>query len=105
MGKVTRGSIKENQLIALVQADGSVKKSRVKELYVFEGMGKRKVTEVLSGDLCAVVGLEDFNIGDTIAEGEKPEALQIISVDEPTMSMTFSINNSHFFGNDGKFVT
>ena len=105
VGKVTRGSIKENQQIALVQADGSIKKSRVKELYVFEGMGKRKVAEVLSGDLCAVVGLEDFNIGDTIADAENPEALPIISVDEPTMSMTFSINNSPFFGKDGKFVT
>lgn len=105
IGKVTRGSIKENQPIALVQADGSIKKSRVKELYVFEGMGKRKVTEVLSGDLCAVVGLEDFNIGDTICDAENPEALPIISVDEPTMSMTFSINNSPFFGRDGKFVT
>jgi GTP-binding protein len=105
VGKVTRGSIKENQPIALVQADGSIKKSRVKELYVFEGMGKRKVEQVLSGDLCAVVGLEDFNIGDTIADAENPEALPIISVDEPTMSMTFSINNSPFFGKDGKFVT
>ncbi|HCL04451.1 MAG TPA: translational GTPase TypA [Chitinophagaceae bacterium] len=105
IGKVTRGSIKENQQIALVQADGTIKKVRVKELYVFEGMGKRKVTEVLSGDLCAVVGLEDFNIGDTIADAENPEALPIISVDEPTMSMTFSINNSPFFGRDGKFVT
>ncbi|MCA6439365.1 MAG: translational GTPase TypA [Chitinophagaceae bacterium] len=105
VGKVTRGSIKENQPIALVQADGSIKKSRVKELYVFEGMGKRKVDEVLSGDLCAVVGLEDFNIGDTICDAENPEALPIISVDEPTMSMTFSINNSPFFGKDGKFVT
>lgn len=105
IGKVTRGSVRENQQIALVQADGSIKKSRVKELYVFEGMGKRKVSEVLSGDLCAVVGLEDFNIGDTIADAENPEALPIISVDEPTMSMTFSINNSPFFGRDGKFVT
>lgn len=105
IGKVTRGSIKENQQIALVQADGTIKKVRVKELYVFEGMGKRKVTEVLSGDLCAVVGLEDFNIGDTIADAENPEALPVISVDEPTMSMTFSINNSPFFGRDGKFVT
>ncbi|MFZ2785362.1 MAG: translational GTPase TypA [Sediminibacterium sp.] len=105
IGKVTRGSIKENQQIALVQADGSIKKCRVKELYVFEGMGKRKVAEVLSGDLCAVVGLEDFNIGDTIADMENPEGLPIISVDEPTMSMTFSINNSPFFGKDGKFVT
>ncbi|HVZ24428.1 MAG TPA: translational GTPase TypA [Sediminibacterium sp.] len=105
IGKVTRGSIKENQQIALVQADGSIKKSRVKELYVFEGMGKRKVDEVVAGDLCAVVGLEDFNIGDTIADAENPEALPIISVDEPTMSMTFSINNSPFFGREGKFVT
>ncbi|MBA4196966.1 MAG: translational GTPase TypA [Chitinophaga sp.] len=105
IGKVTRGSIKENQNIALVQADGSIKKSKVKELYVFEGMGKRKVSEVLSGDLCAVVGLEDFGIGDTIADAENPEALPVISVDEPTMSMMFSINNSPFFGKDGKFVT
>jgi len=105
IGKVTRGSIKESQPIALVQADGSIKKSRVKELYVFEGMGKRKVTEVVSGDLCAVVGLDDFSIGDTIADPENPEALPVISVDEPTMSMTFSINNSPFFGKEGKFVT
>lgn len=105
IGKVTRGSIKEGQQIALVQADGTFKKMKVKELYVFEGMGKRKVTEVLSGDLCAVVGLEEFNIGDTIADIENPEGLPIISVDEPTMSMTFSINNSPFFGRDGKFVT
>ncbi|MBA4259607.1 MAG: translational GTPase TypA [Chitinophaga sp.] len=105
IGKVTRGSIKEGQQIALVQADGTFKRMKVKELYVFEGMGKRKVTEVLSGDLCAVVGLEEFNIGDTIADLENPEGLPIISVDEPTMSMTFSINNSPFFGRDGKFVT
>ena len=105
IGKVTRGSIKEGQQIALVQgADGTVKKMRVKELYVFEGMGKRKVAEVRSGDLCAVVGLEEFNIGDTIADVENPEGLPIISVDEPTMSMTFSINNSPFFGRHGKFV-
>ncbi|TAG10938.1 MAG: translational GTPase TypA [Sphingobacteriia bacterium] len=105
VGKVTRGSIKESQSIALVQADGSIKKSKVKELYVFEGMGKRRVAEVHSGDLCAVVGLEEFTIGDTIADPEHPEGLPIISVDEPTMSMTFSINNSPFFGKDGKFVT
>ena len=105
IGKVTRGSIKENQSIALVMADGTFKRSKVKELYVFEGMGKRKVTEVLSGDLCAVVGLDDFTIGDTIADIETPEGLPIISVDEPTMSMMFSINNSPFFGKDGKFVT
>ena len=105
IGKVTRGLIKEGQTIALVQGDGTFKRSKVKELYVFEGMGKRKVAEVLSGDLCAVVGLDDFNIGDTIADIENPEPLPVISVDEPTMSMTFSINNSPFFGKDGKFVT
>jgi len=105
IGKVARGSIKEGQPFSLVQTDGSIKKSKVKELYVFEGMGKKKVTEVLCGDLCAVVGLEGFNIGDTIADFENPEALPVISVDEPTMSMTFSINNSPFFGKDGKFVT
>jgi GTP-binding protein len=105
IGKVERGVIKEGQNVVLLQADGTIKKSKVKELYVFEGMGKRKVTEVVSGDLCAVVGLEEFNIGDTIADPETPEALPIISVDEPTMSMTFSINNSPFFGKEGKFVT
>jgi GTP-binding protein len=105
IGKVTRGTIKENQPITLMQTDGSAKKGRVKELYVFEGMGKKKVSEVVAGDLCAVVGIEDFNIGDTIADSENPEALPVISVDEPTMNMTFSINNSPFFGKDGKFVT
>ncbi len=105
IGKVQRGTIKENQPIALVQAGGVIRKTRVKELYVFEGMGKKKVTEVIAGDLCAVVGIEDFNIGDTIADIENPEALPVISVDEPTMSMLFSINNSPFYGRDGKFVT
>jgi GTP-binding protein len=105
VGKVTRGKIAENQPISLVQADGSIKKSRVRELYVFESLGKKRVTEVQPGDLCAVVGLEDFGIGDTIADFENPEALPVISVDEPTMNMLFSINNSPFFGKDGKFVT
>lgn len=105
IGKVGRGVIKENQMVALIQADGTIKKQRVRELYVFEGMGKRKVTEVVAGDLCAVVGIEDFNIGDTLADSEMPEALPVISVDEPTMNMLFSINNSPFFGKDGKFVT
>ena len=105
VGKVTRGSIKEGQPFALVQADGSIRKSRVKELYVFESLGKKKVAEVIAGDICAVVGLEDFNIGDTIADAENPEGLPVISVDEPTMNMLFSINNSPFFGKDGKFVT
>jgi len=105
VGKVARGSIKEGQPIALMQADGTIKRSKVKELYTFMGMGKKKATEVEAGDICAVVGLEDFNIGDTIADAENPEALPIISVDEPTMSMLFGINNSPFFGKDGKFVT
>lgn len=105
IGKVSRGSIKENQQVALMQADGTLRKLKVKELYVFEGMGKKKVSEVIAGDLCAVVGVEDFNIGDTIADAENPEALPIISVDEPTMNMLFSVNNSPFFGKDGKFVT
>jgi GTP-binding protein len=105
VGKVSRGSIKEGQPVSLVQSDGTVKKTRVKELYLFEGMGKKKVSEVLAGDLCAVVGIDDFNIGDTIADFEDPEGLPTISVDEPTMSMMFGINNSPFYGKDGKFVT
>ncbi|HEY4150138.1 MAG TPA: translational GTPase TypA [Chitinophagaceae bacterium] len=105
VGKVARGVIKEGQNIALVQADGVIKRSKVRELYTFMGMGKKKATEVVAGDICAVVGLEGFNIGDTIADIENPEALPVISVDEPTMSMLFGINNSPFFGRDGKFVT
>ncbi len=105
VGKVARGSLKENQQIALMQADGSIKRMKIKELYVFEGMGKKKAEEVFAGDICAVVGLDEFNIGDTIADFENPEALPIISVDEPTMSMLFGINNSPFFGKEGKFVT
>ena len=105
IGKVQRGSISENQPITLMQTDGTSRKLRVKELYIFEGMGKKKVTEVRAGDLCAVVGVENFNIGDTIADHENPEALPVIHVDEPTMNMMFSINNSPFFGRDGKFVT
>lgn len=105
VGRVSRGSISEGENILLMQADGSVRKNKVKELYVFEALGKKKVPEVFAGDICAVVGLEDFNIGDTIACNENPEALAVIAVDEPTMSMTFSINNSPFFGKDGKFVT
>jgi GTP-binding protein len=105
VGKVSRGVLKDGQNIVLMQADGSIKKTKVRELYVFEGMGKKKVTEVIAGDLCAVVGIEDFNIGDTLADSENPEALPTISVDEPTMNMLFSVNNSPFFGKDGKFVT
>jgi GTP-binding protein len=105
VGKVARGSIKEGQSIALMQAGGVIKRMKVRELYTFMGMGKKKATEVFAGDICAVVGLEDFNIGDTIADLENPEALPVISVDEPTMSMLFGINNSPFFGREGKFVT
>jgi GTP-binding protein len=105
VGKVARGTVKEGQQIALVQADGGIKKMKVKELYTFEALGKKKATEVSAGDICAIVGLDEFNIGDTICDVEFPEALPVISVDEPTMSMMFSINNSPFFGREGKFVT
>lgn len=105
IGKVARGVIKENQSLALIKLDGSIEKSKVKELYVFEGLGKKKVSEVQSGDICAVVGIEGFNIGETLADSDNPEALAVITVDEPTMNMQFSINNSPFFGKDGKFVT
>ncbi|NSL89533.1 translational GTPase TypA [Chitinophaga sp. Mgbs1] len=105
VGKVTRNAIEENQWISLMQADGTIKKQKVRELYIFEALGKRKVSKVFAGDICAVVGIEGFNIGDTIADAEAPEALPVISVDEPTMNMLFGINNSPFFGKDGKFVT
>ena len=105
VGKVARGTVREGQNIALVQADGGIKKLKIKELYTFEALGKKKATEVSAGDICALVGLDEFNIGDTVCDIEFPEALPLISVDEPTMSMLFSINNSPFFGKDGKFVT
>ncbi len=105
VGKVARGVIKENQPLALMKLDGTIQRTRVKELYVFEGLGKKKVTEVIAGDICAVVGIDGFNIGETLADYENPEALPVISIDEPTMNMQFSINNSPFYGKDGKFVT
>lgn len=105
VGRIARGTIKDNQPISLMKLDGKIVKSRVKELYIFEGLGKKKVTEVSAGDICAVVGIEGFNIGETIADFDNPEALPVTSVDEPTMNMQFSINNSPFFGKDGKFVT
>ncbi|MCL4639443.1 MAG: translational GTPase TypA [Pseudosphingobacterium sp.] len=105
VGRVARGTIKENQPVSLVKRDGKVMKSRVKELYTFEGLGKVKVQEVPSGDICAVVGIEGFEIGDTIADFENPEQLEVIHIDEPTMNMLFTINNSPFFGKEGKFVT
>ncbi|CAL1521009.1 translational GTPase TypA [Chitinophaga sp. MM2321] len=105
VGKVARASIEEGQWTTLMQTDGTSKKQKIRELYIFEALGKRKVTKVFAGDICAVVGIEDFNIGDTIADAENPEALPVISVDEPTMNMLFGINNSPFYGKDGKFVT
>ncbi|MHB1920912.1 MAG: translational GTPase TypA [Chitinophagaceae bacterium] len=105
IGKIARGKFSENQPVSLVRLDGSVTKSRIKELYIFEGLGKKKVQEVSAGDICAMVGLDDFNIGETVADFENPEGLLVTHVDEPTMNMLFSINNSPFFGRDGKFVT
>ena len=105
IGRVYRGELKINMPIALVKRDGSIKKTRIKELMIFDGMGKRNVESIGAGEICAVVGLEGFDIGDTIADAENPEALAAISIDEPTMSMFFTINNSPFFGKDGKFVT
>lgn len=105
IGKVSRGTLKEGQTVSLCKTDGKFVRCKIKELYVFEGMGKKRVPEVLAGDLCAVVGIEDFQIGETIADAEHPEALEVIAIDEPTMNMQFSINNSPFFGKEGKFVT
>jgi GTP-binding protein len=105
IGRLLRGTLKTGQPISLCKKEGVIQKSRIKELYVFEGMGKVKVEEVQPGDICAVVGIDGFEIGDTIADYENPEALPTITIDEPTMSMTFTINNSPFFGQEGKFVT
>ncbi len=105
IGRVNRGVIKEGQNIQLCKLDGTLERNKVKELYVFEGMGKKKVSEVKAGDICAVVGIEGFNIGETIADFENPEPMETIAIDEPTMNMQFSINNSPFFGKEGKFVT
>jgi len=105
IGKVARGTVKENQQIQLVKNDGGFVKARIKELHTFIGLGRQKVQQVEAGDICAVVGLEDFQIGDTIADFDAPEGLAPIKVDEPTMSMFFTINNSPFFGKEGKFVT
>ena len=105
IGRIHRGSVKENQNIMLCKRDGSKVKSKIKEVFVFDGFEKRKVKEVKSGEICAITGIEGFDIGDTIADLENPEALPTIKIDEPTMSMTFTINDSPFFGKDGKFVT
>lgn len=105
IGRVQRGSIKAGQPVALVKRDGKIVKTKVKEVYVFEGFAKEKVEQVFAGEICALVGLEGFEIGDTVADIEKPEALKAISIDEPTMSMLFTINNSPFYAKEGKFVT
>jgi GTP-binding protein len=105
IGKVFRGTLKEGTSVGLVKSDGSVKRVRIKELQVFEGLGRQKVAEVSAGEICAVTGIEDFEIGDTITDIDNPEALPRISIDEPTMNMLFTINNSPFFGKEGKFVT
>ena len=105
IGRVYRGDLEENKDYMLCKRDGSFKKVRIKELHIFEGMGKAKTSKVRSGDICAITGIEDFEIGDTIADMENPEALQRIEVDQPTMSMLFTINNSPFFGKEGKYVT
>ncbi|MFD2826631.1 translational GTPase TypA [Leeuwenhoekiella polynyae] len=105
IGRLQRGILKEGMQVSLVKRDGAVKKVKIKELHTFEGLGRLKVSEVLPGDICALVGIEGFEIGDTIADFENPEALKTIAIDEPTMSMLFTINDSPFFGKDGKFVT
>ncbi|MEN8124820.1 MAG: translational GTPase TypA [Bacteroidota bacterium] len=105
IGRVFRGDLVEAKDYALCKADGSTKKVRIKELHTFEGLGKAKVSKVRSGDICAITGLEGFEIGDTLADLDNPEALPRIEVDQPTMSMLFTINNSPFFGKEGKFVT
>ncbi|WP_276962867.1 translational GTPase TypA [Bacteroides graminisolvens] len=105
VGRVHRGVLKEGMNVSLAKRNGSFVKSKIKEVHVFEGLGRVKTTEVHSGDICALIGIEGFDIGDTICDFENPEALPPIAIDEPTMSMLLSINDSPFFGKDGKFVT
>lgn len=105
IGRLTRGTVRENQPIVLAKRDGSEEKHRIKEIFVFDGTERRKVTEVQAGDICAITGIEGFEIGDCICDAEAPEALATIKIDEPTMSMLFSINDSPFFGKEGKLVT
>ena len=105
IGRVFQGVLKEGAQLGISKRDGSLKKVKIKELHTFEGLGKRKVADVRSGDICAITGIEDFEIGDTITDFENPEVLPRIAIDEPTMSMLFAINDSPFFGKEGKFVT
>ena len=105
IGRLQRGTLKAGMQVALVKRDGSIKKTKIKELHTFEGLGRKKVEQVQAGDICALVGLEGFEIGDTVADLENPEGMKTIAIDEPTMSMLFTINDSPFFGKDGKYVT
>ena len=105
IGRLQRGTLKEGQQISLIKRDGTIVKEKIKELHTFEGLGRIRVSEVITGDICAVVGLDGFDIGDTIADIENPQGLKTIAIDEPTMSMLFTINDSPFFGQDGKYVT
>ncbi len=105
IGRLQRGILREGMNVSLVKRDGTISKSKIKELHTFEGLGRKKVEQVIAGDICAIVGLEGFEIGDTVADFENPEALASIAIDEPTMSMLFTINDSPFFGKEGKFVT
>ena len=105
VGRLNRGHLKENMPVSLVKRDGQIEKHRIKELYTFTGLGKAKVSEVQAGDICAITGLEKFDIGDCVCDIENPEPLPALKIDEPTMSMLFSINNSPFFGKEGKHVT
>ncbi len=105
IGRLHRGDITTNMPVSLVKRDGKIEKTRIKELFVFDGLGKRKVDSVKCGDICAITGIENFEIGDTITDFESPEAMPLMKIDEPTMSMLFTINNSPFFGKEGKFVT
>jgi GTP-binding protein len=105
IGRLQRGTLKTGQQVAVVKKDGTVQKHKLKGLFLFEGFGKVEASEVVAGDICAVQGLEGFEIGDTIADPDNPEALPTIAIDEPTMSMVFTINDSPFFGKEGKFVT
>ena len=105
IGRLQRGGLVEGQQVSLVKRDGTITKTKIKELFIFEGLGRKRVESVQTGDICALVGIEGFEIGDTIADIENPEGLKSIAIDEPTMSMLFTINDSPFFGKDGKFVT
>ncbi len=105
IGRVFRGTLKRTEPLSIIKRDGSIHKMVIKQLFIFEGLGRVEVEEVQTGDICAIVGVEDIDIGDTIAGGENPEPMPIIAIDEPTMSLNFTINTSPFHGKEGKYVT